>query len=196
MNYPQPKNQTDIKSVLGLAGYYWHRRFLSNFVKISKPLTKLLQKGETFIVDTECTPWRIKQALTSTPILMYLNFDESFVLTSDASTFAISSVLSQGPIRKDFPILSTLLFSIKDPGSRLARWQLKMEEYDYEIVFRSEKINKHAVARSQIKTNQIKDCISFQSKAKLTPFKVLPSNRLRRKTKPILQMKSKTTQMN
>jgi len=40
IEWPQPKNITDIRSFLGLAGYY--RRFIKNFSKIAKPMTELL----------------------------------------------------------------------------------------------------------------------------------------------------------
>lgn len=223
LNFPQPKNQKDIKSFLGLAGYY--RRFISNFAKVSKPLTKLLQKDQPFVFDSECVKSfnDLKHALTSTPVLVYPNFNEPFLLTTDASGFAIGAVLSQGPIGKDLPIAYasrtlcqaesrystierellaivwavkhfrpylfgrkfklitdhrplTWLFSIKDPGSRLARWRLKLEEYDYEIIYKPGKINKNADALSRIKINHIAECVNFQSKTKLTPLTVLPLN--------------------
>jgi hypothetical protein len=37
-----PKNVGEIRSFLGLAGYYW--RFIENFSKIVKPMTELLKK--------------------------------------------------------------------------------------------------------------------------------------------------------
>ena len=43
-NCPTPLNQTDIKSFLGLAGYY--RRFVDSFASIASPLTKLTQKSK------------------------------------------------------------------------------------------------------------------------------------------------------
>lgn len=43
----------------------------------------------------------------------------------------------------------TWLFSIKDPGSRLVRWRLKLEEYDYEIIYKAGKINTNADALSR-----------------------------------------------
>jgi hypothetical protein len=40
------ENVSNIRSFLGLAGYY--RRFIKGFSKISKPTTELLEKGKTF----------------------------------------------------------------------------------------------------------------------------------------------------
>jgi hypothetical protein len=46
LNWSQPKNVSEIRSFLGLAGYY--RRFIEGFSKIVKPLTTLLEKGKEF----------------------------------------------------------------------------------------------------------------------------------------------------
>ena len=43
-NFPIPKNTTDVKSFLRLAGYY--RKFIPQFSKIAKPLTELLKKSQ------------------------------------------------------------------------------------------------------------------------------------------------------
>lgn len=211
LNFPVPKKSKDIQSFLGLAGYY--RRFIPNFAKISKPLTKLLKKDTPFLFDSECNSSfdELKKALVSNPILIYPNFQEPFLLTTDASAFAIGAVLSQGPVGKDLPIAYasrtlcnaetkystierellaivwavkhfrpylfgrkftlitdhrplTWLFSIKDPGSRLARWRLKLEEYDYKIEYKPGKINKNADALSRIKINHFQECARFQAK--------------------------------
>ncbi|GJZ70321.1 putative reverse transcriptase domain-containing protein [Tanacetum coccineum] len=45
-NWKPPKNPTEIRSFLGLAGYY--KRFIANFSKIPKPLTQLTQKNKKF----------------------------------------------------------------------------------------------------------------------------------------------------
>nr|AAX92790.1 retrotransposon protein, putative, Ty3-gypsy sub-class [Oryza sativa Japonica Group] len=47
-----PRTVTQIRSFLGLAGYY--RRFIENFSKIAKPMTQLLKKEEKFIWSAEC----------------------------------------------------------------------------------------------------------------------------------------------
>ncbi|KAM0038166.1 putative nucleotidyltransferase, Ribonuclease H [Helianthus debilis subsp. tardiflorus] len=47
MNWQEPRTPTEIRSFLGLAGYY--RRFIENFSKIDAPLTSLTKKKEKFI---------------------------------------------------------------------------------------------------------------------------------------------------
>ena len=42
-----PKNATDVRSFLGLAGYY--RKFIQDFSKIATPLTQLSEKNQTFV---------------------------------------------------------------------------------------------------------------------------------------------------
>ena len=44
----------------------------------------------------------------------------------------------------------TWIMSVKDPGSRLLRWRLQLEEYDYEIVYKPGSQNSNADALSRI----------------------------------------------
>jgi hypothetical protein len=75
----------DIRSFLGLAGYY--RRFIEGFSKISRPLTELLEKGKTF----EWTPRReasfqeLKKKLTTTLVLTMPDMEKPFSIYYDAS---------------------------------------------------------------------------------------------------------------
>lgn len=203
--FPQPKNAKDIKSFLGLAGYY--RRFIPQFAKIAKPLNSLLKKDEIFEWKTPQNEafTKIKEIITSEPILQFPDFSKEFILTTDASMIALGAVLSQGEIGKDKPIAfasrtlnkseknySTTdreilacvwatahfrpylygrkftiltdhrplkwLFNVKDPGSRLIRWRLKLEEYEYNIEYKpgSQNVVADALSRVEIKTtNQL-----------------------------------------
>jgi len=47
LNWEWPTTITDIKSFLGLVGYY--RKFIKGFSKLALPLTKLTQKEEPFV---------------------------------------------------------------------------------------------------------------------------------------------------
>lgn len=103
-NFPIPKSQKDVKSFLGLASYY--RRFIDNFSKIAGPMTSLLKKDIVFQWSERCQISfdELKSKLINPPILQYPNFSEPFILTTDASGYAIGSVLSQGKIGEDLPI--------------------------------------------------------------------------------------------
>ncbi|XP_047025498.1 uncharacterized protein LOC124634121, partial [Helicoverpa zea] len=200
--FPIPKSPKDIKSFLGLVSYY--RRFIPDFSKLAKPLTSLLKKDASFKWHNEqqLAFETLQNKLTTSPILAYPDFSQPFLLTCDASNFAISAILSQGQIGKDRPIAfasRTLnkaecnysvtekeclaiifgtkafrpylygrkftivtdhkplqwLFNCKDPGSRLVRWRLKLEEFDYNIIHKKGKINTNADALSRFPINPI-----------------------------------------
>lgn len=103
-DFPVPKDARSIKMFLGLVGYY--RKFIDNFAKIAKPLTLLLKKDVPFIwtKDQQQSFDSFKEILMTEPLLQYPDFSREFILTTDASNFAIGSVLSQGEIGKDLPI--------------------------------------------------------------------------------------------
>ena len=52
VNLLEPKNQKDVRSFLGYAGYY--RRFIEHFSKIALLLFKLISKDVHFHWDTNC----------------------------------------------------------------------------------------------------------------------------------------------
>lgn len=103
-NFPRPTNAKNIKQFLGLAGYY--RRFLNNFSKVAKPLTALLKKDQTFNWQEpqETAFVTLRDQLCTEPLLQHPDFTRPFILTTDASGYAIGGILSQGEIGKDKPI--------------------------------------------------------------------------------------------
>ncbi|KAL6417636.1 hypothetical protein ACFW04_012606 [Cataglyphis niger] len=105
--FPTPRNAKNIKQFLGLAGYY--RRFIPNFSKTARPLTNLLKKEEPFdwTDEQESAFVQLREALCTEPILQYPDFTKPFVVTTDASGYAIGGILSQGSIDKDLPIAYT-----------------------------------------------------------------------------------------
>lgn len=103
-HFPIPRNYKNIKQFLGLVGYY--RRFIKDFSKIAKPLTDLLKKDKSFIWTSsqENAFNTLIHELLKEPVLQYPNFKEPFLLTTDASGYAIGGVPSQGQVGKDLPI--------------------------------------------------------------------------------------------
>ena len=138
----------------------------------------------------------LQVTLTQEPVLQYPDFTKPFVLTCDASGFAVGAILSQGKIGHDKPIAFasrtlnkaeqnystiekeltaivwackhfrpyllgrtftivtdhkplTWMFSVKDPSSRLLRWRLLLEEFNYSIEYKAGKRNVNADALSR-----------------------------------------------
>ncbi|KAK3107513.1 hypothetical protein FSP39_016272 [Pinctada imbricata] len=94
-SWPTPQNVKEVKSFLGLAGYY--RRFIPNFSAISFPLNRLMRKKQPFVWDDSCDSAfvKLKQLLTSSPILAFPTENDPFILDTDASLTGIGAVLSQ-----------------------------------------------------------------------------------------------------
>nr|ABA95022.1 retrotransposon protein, putative, Ty3-gypsy subclass [Oryza sativa Japonica Group] len=94
-NWKQPKTVSEIRSFLGLAGYY--RRFIENFSKIAKPMTRLLQKDVKYKWSEECEQsfQELKSRLVSAPILILPNPKKGFQVYCDASKLGLGCVLMQ-----------------------------------------------------------------------------------------------------
>ena len=170
--------------------------------KISKPLTRLLKKDAPFIwnAETQLAFQSLRDIICTKPLLQFPNFKQPFLLTTDASNYALGAVLSQGSIGQDFPIayasrtlsdsevkystiekeLLAVLFAVehfrpylyghqftlvtnhrplvwlhnvKDPTSKIMRWRIKLNEHDYNIVYKPGKQNSNADALSRNPSN-------------------------------------------
>ncbi|GJT41117.1 putative reverse transcriptase domain-containing protein [Tanacetum coccineum] len=94
-NWKPPKTLTEIRSFLGLAGYY--RRFITNFSKIAKPLTLLTQKNKKFEWgdEQENAFQTLKNMLCDAHILALPEGTDDFVVYCDASNQGFGCVLMQ-----------------------------------------------------------------------------------------------------
>ncbi|GAU29936.1 hypothetical protein TSUD_360510 [Trifolium subterraneum] len=95
LNWERPRTVSEIRSFLGLAGYY--RRFILGFSEIALPLTRLTRKGAAFVWDELCENSfnLLKQKLTSAPVLVIPDPDKKYVVYCDASNKAHGCVLMQ-----------------------------------------------------------------------------------------------------
>ncbi|GBP17500.1 Retrovirus-related Pol polyprotein from transposon 412 [Eumeta japonica] len=73
---------------------------------MTKPLTNLLKKDIRFnwTEEQQKSFDLMRKILTSPKILQYPDFSKPFILTTDASNYAIGAILSQGEIGQDLPI--------------------------------------------------------------------------------------------
>nr|GEZ20629.1 reverse transcriptase domain-containing protein [Tanacetum cinerariifolium] len=92
---PHPITIKGIRSFLGHVGFY--RRFIKDFSKIARPMTRLLEKDTPFLFSKECVEsfQTLKRKLTEALILIAPDWDMPFELIYDASDFAIGAVLGQ-----------------------------------------------------------------------------------------------------
>ena len=95
VNWQPPRNVTEIRSFLGLAGYY--RRFLQGFSVIASSLTRLLRKGVKFEWDDKCQSSfeRLKKILVEAPVLIQPTSGRDYTMYSDASRIDLGCVLMQ-----------------------------------------------------------------------------------------------------
>jgi hypothetical protein len=95
LSWNAPMIVSDIRSFLGLAGYY--QRFIEGFSKISKPMTELLEKDRKFEWTPTCEAsfQELKKRLTTAPILVMPDMEKPFSIYCDASGQGLGCVLMQ-----------------------------------------------------------------------------------------------------
>ena len=92
---PPPKTAMEVRSFLGLAGYY--RRYVKGFAAIAGPLHALARKDVVFHWSAK---WQaafdqLKHLLTTNPITAFPDFSQAFRLYTDASTAGLGAILAQ-----------------------------------------------------------------------------------------------------
>ena len=94
-NWPTPMNLSQLRSFLGLAGFY--RRFVRDFSTIAAALNDLTKKGVPFVwgAAQDAAFDELKRRLISAPLLMLPNFNKQFDIECDASGIGIGGVLMQ-----------------------------------------------------------------------------------------------------
>ncbi|XP_072180111.1 uncharacterized protein [Diadema setosum] len=104
-NAKQPTTKKQLRSFLGLAGYY--RKFVPNYAAIAVPLTDLTKKGEPNQIRwgeaQERAFTTLKAKLSCQPILRLPDVSRTFILRTDASETGVGAVLLQEDEGQKFP---------------------------------------------------------------------------------------------
>ena len=95
IEWKPPRNVMDVRSFLGLAGYY--QRFAKEFSMTATPMTRFLQKNVKFEWSEKCQAnfEKLKAFLTEAPVLTQPTYDKEYVIFSDASLNRLGCVLIQ-----------------------------------------------------------------------------------------------------
>nr|GFB71602.1 putative reverse transcriptase domain-containing protein [Tanacetum cinerariifolium] len=134
-NWKTPESPIEIRSFLGLVGYY--RRFIENFSKIAKPLTQLTQKNKAYVWGDkqEEAFYILKEKLCNAPVLELPDGPNDFVVYCDASNQGFGYVLMQR--------------GKKELNMRQRRWVELLSDYECEIKYHLGKANVVADALSR-----------------------------------------------
>ncbi|WMV43427.1 hypothetical protein MTR67_036812 [Solanum verrucosum] len=158
--WPRPLTPTDIRSFLGLAGYYM--RFVEGFSFIASPLTSLTQKKARFVWSEACEKsfQELKDRLTSAPVLTLPEGNTGFVMYCDVSRVGLGCVLIQHrkviayasrQLKRHYlygvhvdvhrPQSLQYVFSQKELNLRQRRWLELLKDYDMNVLYHPGKAN-------------------------------------------------------
>ncbi|KAK7115655.1 hypothetical protein V1264_001486 [Littorina saxatilis] len=98
LNAPRPETKKQVRSFLGLAGYY--REFIPNFAAITAPLSDMTRKGPA----REKAYQTVRDLMSRDPVLRLPDTAKEFILRTDASDEGIGAMLMQEHGGKPFPV--------------------------------------------------------------------------------------------
>ena len=136
--WEKPDNVRELRGFLGLANYY--SGYVQNTASIGTPLIEILKnlpkhnngkkRGQTWNASANEAFLKLKRAITDIVPLQLADWDKDFVLTPDASNWAVGAALQQkGP---NYALRPLAFFSRKLSGSQ-SNWSPREKEY-YAIV--------------------------------------------------------------
>ncbi|GBG88384.1 hypothetical protein CBR_g47083 [Chara braunii] len=125
-DWPRPQTVIEVRSFLGMCGYY--RNFVKNYSTVASPLTDLTRLDTPWDWSDECEGVfkRLKHALLNHEVLMVPDPQKPFIVTTDASHYGIGAVLAQQDGKKLRPIE---YMSKKMPSKKLAKSTYERELY-------------------------------------------------------------------
>ena len=95
--WPTPRNIHDVRSFLGLAGFY--RRFVKGFSDVARPITELTKTNTDTPFEWGDAQERafaaLKDALTNAPVLLIADPSLPYTLNCDACHYAVGATLQQ-----------------------------------------------------------------------------------------------------
>ncbi|KAL5539424.1 hypothetical protein UlMin_044282 [Ulmus minor] len=132
-NWKPPTNASEVRSFLGLAGYY--RRFVEDFSRIAMPLTNLTRKNVKFEWNDACND-------------SFLELKKRLITAPHGKVIAYASRQLKD-YERNYPTHDLELAAVKELNMRQRRWLELVKDYDCEILYHPGKANKVADALSR-----------------------------------------------
>lgn len=94
-DFPIPRTVKQIRRFLGMCG--WYHRYISGFADIAAPMTDLIKKQARFewTKEAQSAFEKLKESLTTAPVLSHPDFKRPFIIQCDASRNGVGGVLYQ-----------------------------------------------------------------------------------------------------
>ncbi|GKC13305.1 putative reverse transcriptase domain-containing protein, partial [Tanacetum coccineum] len=173
--WPRPTTVTEVRSFLGLAGYY--RRFVEGFSLLALPLMKLMRKGEKFVwnEEREKSFEELKRTLVSSPLRILPFGTGGYQIYSNASKKGLGCVLMQHG--KVIAYASRQLKPYEELNMRQRHWLELLKDYDGNIQYHLGKAN---VIIKDLELMEVK-LVVRGSEGYIACLKIEPNLRLRLK---------------
>ncbi|GFX37068.1 transposon Tf2-9 polyprotein [Trichonephila clavipes] len=165
--FPEPTTIKQVQSFLGLTGYF--RKYIKDYSKIAKPLSDLTRKENLFVfgIQQKEAFEKLKKIMSEGPILHLYKYGRKTELHTDACKQGYGAILLQeaedGKLHPvyymskktnkaeekydSYELEKTM--QKKELITRIAKWALQLEEFDYEIEHRAGSRMKHVDALSR-----------------------------------------------
>ncbi|GFW76314.1 retrovirus-related Pol polyprotein from transposon 17.6 [Trichonephila clavipes] len=160
--FPEPTTIKQVQSFLGLTGYF--RKYINDYSKIAKPLSDLTRKENLFVfgIQQKEAFEKLKKVLSEGSNLHLYKYGRKTELHTDAYKQGYGAILLQeAEDEKLHPVFYMSKktntaeenisedYAKKELITRIARWALQLEEFDYEIEHRAGSRMKHVDALSR-----------------------------------------------
>ena len=135
-NMAPPTDLRGVRSFLGMAGYY--RNLIEGFADIAIPLTLLTKRYARFHWTEEChKAWEtLRDVLASDTVLAYPQLDKPYKLYSDASKYAVGSILCQ---LNEEGVERPVMYISKQLSETQQRWPV-VEREAYSVIYALRKL--------------------------------------------------------
>lgn len=150
-----PKNESEVRSFLGLANYM--NKFICNLATIDEPLRRLTLKNTLFEWTEEHTDAfeRIKQGMREAGKLGYFNVNDRTVVTADASPVGLGAILAQYDSNGQIRVINYASKSLTDTETRYCQ----TEKEALALVWAVERFQRYLIGRS---FDLVTDCKALQ----------------------------------